>query len=243
MAGRIGDLVLSERRLLQDVSHELRSPLARLAFAAEMAGTSDDREDRAVAIGLIQKQIKTLKSLVSSLLQVTRVGDGRPLLSAADIRLADVVADVVATNALSAQEKRCRVLVAGTISRCVAGDRQFITRAVDNVVRNAIEYSSADSRIDILLAEENGTAVVQVRDYGPGVPDKMLSNIFEPFFRVDESRHASTGGMGLGLAIVKRAVQLHGGSVRATNSEPGLMVSIVLPAVWSEAASLPRPAA
>jgi two-component system sensor histidine kinase CpxA len=71
----------------------------------------------------------------------------------------------------------------------------------------------------------------------------MLTSIFEPFFRVDNCRHASTGGVGLGLAIVQRAVQLHGGSVRATNAEPGLMVSITLPAVWPEAASLPRSAA
>lgn len=240
MADRIRDLVLSERRLLQDVSHELRSPLARLSFAAELARTLEDRD---VAIGLVQNQIKTLKRLVSGLLQVTRVSEGRSFRTADDIRLADVAADVVATNALNAQEKRCRVLVAGAISQCVTGDRQLITRALDNVVRNAIEYSSPDSQIDILLADENGTAVVHVRDYGPGVPDKMLTNIFEPFFRVDECRQPSTGGIGLGLAIVERAVQLHGGSVRATNAQPGLRVSITLPAVWSEAVSLPRSAA
>jgi signal transduction histidine kinase len=240
MAGRIRELVLSERRLLQDVSHELRSPLARLAFAAELAKTSDDRDQ---AIGLVQNQVKTLKSLVSSLLQVTRASEGRPLLTAEDVRVADMVSDVVATNALNAQEHRCRVVVAGAIPASVSVDRQLMTRALDNVVRNAIEYSPADSQIDILLAEEAGAAVIHVRDYGPGVPGAMLANIFQPFFRVDECRHASTGGVGLGLAIVERAVQMHGGSVRATNANPGLMVSITLPNVWSEAARLPRSAA
>jgi signal transduction histidine kinase len=239
MAGRIRDLVLSERRLLQDVSHELRSPLARLAFAAELAKTSDDR---GASIGLIQKQIQTLKTLVSSLLQVTRVRDGAPR-DGEEFQLADVIDDVLETNDLNAQEKRCRMLVTGTSSLCINGDRESITRALDNVIRNAVEYSSPDSQVDITLTEERGTAVVQVRDYGSGVPDEMLANIFKPFFRVDDCRHASTGGVGLGLAIVQRAVQLHGGSVRASNAEPGLMVSITLPAGWPAAASLPRPAA
>jgi signal transduction histidine kinase len=102
---------------------------------------------------------------------------------------------------------------------------------------------SPGSQVDVMLAEEDGAAVVHVRDYGSGVPDEMLTNIFKPFFRVDDCRHTPTGGVGLGLAIVQRAVQQHGGSVRATNAKPGLMVSITLPAVWPEAASLPRPAA
>jgi signal transduction histidine kinase len=239
MAGRIRDLVLSERRLLQDVSHELRSPLARLAFAAELAKTSDDRH---ASIGLIQKQVQTLKTLVSSLLQVTRLGETTPR-GGEEVQLADVIDEVLETNALNAQEKRCRMLVTGTSSLCINGDRKAITCALDNVIRNAVEYSSPDSQIDITLAEERGTAVVHVRDYGAGVPDEMLTNIFKPFFRVDDCRHASTGGVGLGLAIVQRAVQLHGGSVQAINAEPGLMVSITLPAVWPAAASLPRPAA
>jgi signal transduction histidine kinase len=102
---------------------------------------------------------------------------------------------------------------------------------------------SPGSQVDVMLAEEDGAAVVHVRAYGSGVPDEMLTNIFKPFFRVDDCRHTPTGGVGLGLAIVQRAVQQHGGSVRATNAKPGLMMSITLPAVWPEAASLPRPAA
>jgi signal transduction histidine kinase len=99
------------------------------------------------------------------------------------------------------------------------------------------------SQIDIVMTDEDGQAVVQVRDYGPGVPAGMLEKIFEPFFRVDESRQASTGGVGLGLAIVKRAVQCHRGSVRATNAEPGLTVSITLPAMWLSRAASPGSAA
>jgi signal transduction histidine kinase len=100
---------------------------------------------------------------------------------------------------------------------------------------------------DYLAPSAKSSAVVLLRAGSMpgvgGVPDEMLTNIFKPFFRVDDCRHASTGGVGLGLAIVQRAVQQHGGSVRATNADPGLMVSIMVPAVWPPAASLPRPAA
>jgi two-component system sensor histidine kinase CpxA len=240
MADRVRDLVLSERRLLQDVSHELRSPLARLAFALELARTNPDRE---TALGLVQSQAKTLENLVSSLLQVTRVSDGPWPDAVEDIALADLLAEVVATNALNAQEKRCRVLRIGTASPNVRGDRALLVRALDNLVRNAIEYSAPDSQVDITLSDEQGQAVMSVRDYGPGVPGNMLANIFEPFFRVDESRQASTGGVGLGLAIVRRAVHVHHGSVRADNAEPGLRVSISLPAAWSASEASSRSAA
>jgi len=240
MADRIRDLVLSERRLLQDVSHELRSPLARLAFAVELVKTASDRD---AALGIVQSQIRTLKSLVSSLLQVTRVTVGHWPQSVEDIQLAEVIAEVVTTNALNAQEKRSRVVVTADSAPWVRGDRVLLVRALDNVLRNAIDYSHADSQIDIQLREEDSQVAISVRDRGPGVPDAMLADIFEPFFRVDESRHASTGGVGLGLAIVKRAVQFHGGTVRATNADPGLMVTVVLPAAKAPRAVLPRSAA
>jgi two-component system sensor histidine kinase CpxA len=111
----------------------------------------------------------------------------------------------------------------------VTGDRALLTRVLDNVLRNAIEYSLVDGRIDVEVRQDGGEAVVAVRDYGTGVPDSMLASIFEPFFRVDESRESSTGGLGLGLAIVKRTVLLHGGSVTARNAGPGLIITVRLP--------------
>jgi signal transduction histidine kinase len=240
MADRIRDLVLSERRLLQDVSHELRSPLARLAFAAELAKTPSDR-DR--ALGLVQSQIKTLKTLVTSLLQVTRVSDGHPPEAADDISIDDVLAEVVTINALNAEEKKSRVVVNADSSSWVRGDKRLLLRALDNVLRNAIDYSQPDGQIDIHVREQSGQVEISLRDRGPGVPEALLANIFQPFFRVDESRHASTGGVGLGLAIVKRAVQFHGGTVRAINAEPGLMVTLTLPVAKAPRAALPRSAA
>jgi two-component system, OmpR family, sensor histidine kinase CpxA len=227
MADRIHALVVSERRLLQDVSHEIRSPLARLSFAIELAQNSDDSQ---AAFALVRRQIHTLKELATSLLQITRASDGRPLRANEWIALGGLVNDVVEANGLNALQRRCRVVVERfTDSAVVIGDRALLTRVLDNVLRNAIEYSPMDSRVDVEVRQERGEVVIAVRDYGSGVPDVMLASIFEPFFRVDESRESSTGGLGLGLAIVKRTVLLHGGSVTANNAEPGLLVTVRLP--------------
>jgi two-component system sensor histidine kinase CpxA len=121
----------------------------------------------------------------------------------------------------------------------VTGDRVLLARVLDNVLRNAIEYSPVDGRIEIEGRQEGGEAVLAVRDYGIGVPDSMLASIFEPFFRVDESRESSTGGLGLGLAIVKRTVSLHGGSVTADNAAPGLRITVRLPTAASNPDALP----
>jgi signal transduction histidine kinase len=227
MADRIHALVVSERRLLQDVSHEIRSPLTRLSFAIELAQNSEDTN---AAFALVRRQVNTLKGLATSLLQITRASDGRPLRANEPVALGGLVNDVVEANGLNALQKRCRVVVERlTNSAVVTGDRALLTRVLDNVLRNAIEYSPLDSRIDVEVRQEGGEAVLAVRDYGSGVPDVMLANIFEPFFRVDESRESSTGGLGLGLAIVKRSVLLHGGSVTANNAEPGLLITVRLP--------------
>jgi two-component system sensor histidine kinase CpxA len=226
MADRIHALVVSERRLVQDVSHEIRSPLARLSFAIELAQHSEDRNG---AFALVRKQINTLKGLATSLLQTTRVSDGRPLRTTERVPVRDLIDDVVDTNRLNALQKGCRVAARFIQSPVVTGDRALLTRALDNMLRNAIEYSPTDGRIEIEIRQECGEAVLAVRDHGPGVPDSMLVSIFEPFFRVDESRESSTGGLGLGLAIVKRTVLLHGGSVTARNAEPGLLITVRLP--------------
>jgi len=191
----------------------------------------------------VQNQIKTLKTLVTSLLQVTRVSDGHPPEAADNISIDEVLAEVVTINALNAEERKSRVVVNADSNSWVRGDKSLLLRALDNVLRNAIDYSQSGGLIDIQVREQSGHVEISVRDRGPGVPDALLADIFQPFFRVDESRHASTGGVGLGLAIVKRAVRFHGGTVRAVNAEPGLMVTLALPVAKAPRAALPRSAA
>jgi two-component system sensor histidine kinase CpxA len=111
----------------------------------------------------------------------------------------------------------------------LSGDRELLRRAIENVVRNSIHYAPPDSAVDVALDRAKDAARICVRDYGPGVPEEALPKIFQPFFRVDDSRDSATGGMGLGLAIAKRAVGVHHGSLWAQNARPGLRVYIELP--------------
>ncbi len=226
MADRMQTLLTAERRLLQDVSHELRSPLARLRFAAELTRTSDDRD---AAVARLHKEVGRLDNLVGALLQVTRV-EGDPLESQAEIvSVGELLEEVVADSAVEAGPKSVRLDVDAAAGVAIFGDRELLRRAVENVVFNAIRHSPAGAAVDIRLGTGGGRAEISIRDYGEGVPDDLLGKIFSPFFRVDASRDSSTGGVGLGLAIAQRAVQLHHGEIHAANASPGLRVEILMP--------------
>jgi two-component system sensor histidine kinase CpxA len=226
MAERIGTLLTAERRLLQDVSHELRSPLARLSFAAELVRTAEDRD---AAVRRLKKEIQRLTDLVGALLTVT-MAEGDPSAAAPErLRLDDLLAEVVEDCRLEADSGGCGITLRADAPLTVLGDRELLRRAVENVVRNSVRFAPRDTAVEVELDAAPGGARISVRDYGPGVPEEALPKIFQPFFRVDDSRDSSTGGMGLGLAIAMRAVGLHNGQVRAENAHPGLRVSIELP--------------
>ncbi len=226
MAERIATLMAAERRLLQDVSHELRSPLARLSFAAELVRTAEDRE---AAVARLKKEIQRLTDLVGTLIQVTRA-EGDPLATSPDkLRLNELVDEVVEDCRVEAEARGCKIGLADSAQLDVWGDRELLRRAIENVVRNSIRHAPPASEVNVELESSKEAARISVRDYGPGVPEDALTKIFQPFFRVDDSRDSATGGVGLGLAIAKRAVGVHHGDVWARNAEPGLQVCIELP--------------
>jgi len=226
MADRIEMLLTAERRLLQDISHELRSPLTRITFAAALARTAEDRE---AAVARLNKEISRLTELVNALLQMTRVEGDPSNRIMEEVSLPELIGRVVEDCELEARARDCNLEVQLGEASQLYGDYELIRRAVENVVRNAIYYSPAQSVITVTLKCTAPTARICVRDSGPGVPDDALPKLFQPFFRVDPSRSGSTGGVGLGLAIAKRAVAMHGGSISAQNTHPGLLVSIELP--------------
>jgi two-component system sensor histidine kinase CpxA len=226
MAERIGTLLTAERRLLQDISHELRSPLARLSFAAELARTADDRD---AAVERLKKEIHRLTDLVGTLLEVT-MAEGDPSSTAPErFRLDDLLMEVVVDCRLEAHGRGCTIALRAGPPLAILGDREILRRAIENVVRNAMRYAPRESAVEVELEATESAASISVRDYGPGVPEEALPKIFQPFFRVDDARDSSTGRMGLGLAIAMRAVGLYHGQMRAQNAHPGLRVSIELP--------------
>ena len=226
MAERIGTLLTAERQLLQDISHELRTPLARLSFAAELARTAEDRDAAALRL---KKEIQRLTSLVGALLEVT-TAEGDPSSAAPErLSLDDLLMEVVEDCWVEADGRGCTIVLRAGTPVAVLGDRELLRRAIENVLRNSIRYAPPDTGVEVDLEIGPNAATVSVRDYGPGVPEEALPKIFQPFFRVDDSRDSATGGMGLGLTIAMRAVSLHHGQLRAENAHPGLRITIELP--------------
>jgi signal transduction histidine kinase len=227
MAARIQTLLAAERRLLLDISHELRSPLARLNVAVELARTGDDRQ---ATLNRIQKEADRLNALVGELLQVTRAEGDPSALRFEPLRLDEAVRTVAEDSEIEAQSRGNTVRLQHLPETTVNGDPELLRRAIENIVRNAIRYAPPDTPVEIGLRSSAGRVVLSIRDHGPGVPDEDLARIFDPFYRVNTDRDRSTGGVGLGLAIARRAVQLHHGSLRASNANPGLLVELELPA-------------
>ncbi|MDX1980858.1 MAG: ATP-binding protein [Bryobacteraceae bacterium] len=221
MAARIQSLLGAQQRLLLDVSHELRSPLTRLAVAAELAKSSADPKPE---LECIQHEVDRLNSLVSSLLQVSRVEADPTRLKREAVDLDALLADVADTCRIEAAG--CAIEVAGE-GGVVKGDAELLRRAVENVIRNAIRYSPPNGRIEVSLSRTASAVRAAIRDHGPGVPEQSLPLLFETFYRVDGQQ---SGGHGLGLSISRRAVELHGGRIAARNAQPGLEVEITLPA-------------
>ena len=226
MAERIQTLLTAERRLLQDIGHELRSPLARLNFAVELSRTALNR-DRAV--DRIQNEVDRLSTLVGELLEVTRA-EGDPAARTMDlVVLTDVVSEVVHACGVEAQARDSRIVLRSASSAQVRGDRELLRRAVENVLRNAIRFAPPGTDVDVDVRDQGRLTAIVIRDRGEGVPDDSLTKIFESFYRVDSSRDTKTGGLGLGLAIAQRAVHLHHGTIAAENVTPGLRVTLAVP--------------
>lgn len=226
MANRIETLLTAERRLLQDISHELRSPLARLSFAAELARTSPDREG---AIARVNKEIDRLTELIQGLIQVTRAEGDSTARVLDPVSIAEMMKELVEDSAIEANARGCRLILRGSTDLVIFGDRELLRRALENILRNAIRHAPDRSNVEITLNNCAASASISVRDYGPGVPAESLTAIFKPFFRVDNSRDTATGGMGLGLSIAERAIRVHHGNLWAENADPGLRVCVDLP--------------
>ena len=225
MAERIQTLFLSEQRLLADVSHELRSPLARLHFSVKLARTAADRD---AALDRVKRDVDRLSTLVASLIEMARAEGSPAGCEMEGVDLSHLVAETIQDGSLELEARGAQIHVSGQPGIIVVGNPELLRRAIENGLRNAIQHSPENSTIDVDLAVRQQSVVIAIRDYGLGIPDEFLDRIFDSFFRTDEARDYDSGGVGLGLAIAKRAVRIHGGSIQATNANPGLRVEIDL---------------
>lgn len=233
MAEQIESLVQAQRRLLGDISHELRSPLARLNVALELVRQRSGTEASS-ALARIQREAENLNEMIGQLLTLTRLQTGAREIQKSEFDLCRLVREIADDAEFEAQSGNRAVKMESDAVCSFTGNEQLLRRAIENVVRNAVHYTPAGSSVEISVRraawDTNHDAIaVSVRDHGPGVPETALEEIFRPFYRVDDARDREAGGVGLGLAIAERAIQLHGGKVSAANApDGGLIVTITL---------------
>jgi signal transduction histidine kinase len=234
MAEQIESLLKSQRRLISDISHELRSPLTRLCVALGLARRHAGPEFSS-ALDRIDLESERLNHLIGSLLELARLESGAQVLEGEPVELESLVREVVADAEYEAQSRNRHVRVLSADSCTIIGDAQLVRAAAENVIRNALSHTGEGTDVDVTLElvgkSSAEAALIRVRDRGKGVPPESLADIFLPFYRVGDARERSAGGSGLGLSITDRAVRLHGGSVKAENcADGGLIVELRFPA-------------
>jgi two-component system sensor histidine kinase CpxA len=233
MAERIEALVGAQQRLLRDISHELRSPLARLNVALELARRRSG-ENPGNALDRIERESERLNELITELLTLTLLESGTEKIEKSPIDIERLVESIVEDSNFEARDRNRLVKIVSSRKIVVNGSEEMLRRAVENVIRNAIRYTDEGTSVEVSLnsqtMDEQPVALIRVRDHGPGVPVESLSEMFKPFYRVEDDRGRLTGGTGIGLAITERSVQLHGGAITVINaSDGGLVVEMSLP--------------
>jgi two-component system sensor histidine kinase CpxA len=233
MAERIESLMSSQQRLIHSISHELRSPLARLNVALGLARKQADATVNG-SLDRIEREAGRLNELIGNLLTLARWESSAEPVNCDDVELDALVREVAADADFEAKSRNRAVRVLSLQPCSIAGVRDLLRSAIENVMRNAVNYTRGGSEVEVTLEHVHGlaqeSAVIRVRDHGEGVPEDALENIFRPFYRVADSRERSSGGTGLGLSIAAKAVSLHGGQVKAENSPTGgLLVELRFP--------------
>jgi two-component system sensor histidine kinase CpxA len=231
MASRLQDLQRANRRLLRDVSHELRSPLARLRVALEIARNRNSQEV-AGELDRIELESERLGTLVDEVLHLLRESSGTSPINKQEFDLVELLADLEEVVRYEVPEHLPGLLLKAKGPLLIKADRELLWRAFENLLRNALIHTDDQAGVEIEAGfTESGDRVeLVVRDSGPGVPPQHLEEIFKPFYRVQEARERSSGGHGIGLAIAEAAIKRHGGSILARNRESGgLEIHVTLP--------------
>ena len=228
MIERLRTLIVAQRQLLKDVSHEMRSPMARIQAAIGLANQQPDQVQ--ALMERIQRESVRVDKLVGELLALSRLQADVDNQLNEEIELRELLSDIVDDARFEANANGRFIQVESEIDGVIRGNVALLRRAVENVVRNAIKYSHRGGTVEVGTALGSGdrVAIISVRDSGTGVPESDIAHIFDPFFR--SSTHARKEGSGLGLAIAKRVIESHGGSIVASNVPGGgLRVDIELP--------------
>jgi two-component system OmpR family sensor kinase len=215
-------------QLLRDISHELRSPLARMRVALGLA--RQPPADFPRQLDRLEREVERLDAMISQVLKLARLHGTDALLEREPFELDEVIEEVVRDANFEGAVKNCGVNLQGATNAAVLGNRELLRSAIENVLRNAVHYSPQDKPVEVLVARLSSGLEILIRDHGPGVPPADLERIFEPFYRVAESRDRDSGGEGIGLAITSQVMKAHGGCAEAVNAPgSGFEVRLSLP--------------
>ena len=229
MAEQVGSLMLAKERLLRDVSHELRSPLTRLQISLALARRKIPEalaeHDR------IEREIGRLDQLIGQIIKFSRMQHSATNMPWETVVLENMLKKLVGDGNFEAKARGRAVVFKTQVREKIEliAVPEFLTSGVENIIRNGIRFTPEETTVEVTLNREHNSAVIHIRDYGPGVPEDALTDLFEPFFRVDETRGKENNGTGLGMAIASTAVTQHNGTIVAQNAHPGLLVTISLP--------------
>lgn len=226
MAERLEALVAAQKRLLSDVSHELRSPLARLRVAVELARQQPAETPK--ALDRIEREAGRLDALVGQVLTLSRLEAGVDRGPEDYVELAELLDEIVADADFEARARGRRVALSVDGEAVVRARGELLHRALENVLRNGVRHTVEDSTVEVTMGAAHGQVRVSICDRGPGVPESYLDALFDPFVRADGGDDGR--GYGLGLAIARRAIEVHGGTIAARlRPGGGLCVDITLP--------------
>jgi signal transduction histidine kinase len=233
MAERIESMIAAQRRLLSDISHELRSPLARINLAVGLIRQRQKAQSDA-ELDRIELEAKRLDTLIGQLLSLTRLESGADGSEKKPMDLSALLRMIVEDADFEAQSRERTVRITHSEALTIHGNQELFCSAIENVVRNAVNYTREDTAVEVSLERQprgsESFAVIRVRDHGEGVPESSLADLFRPFYRVADARDRQSGGVGLGLAIAEQAVRWHGGSINASNAlGGGLVVELQFP--------------
>jgi signal transduction histidine kinase len=224
MAAQLQERIETQKRLLGDVSHELRSPLARLRVALALA--QEKPEQRPQYLHRIEQETERLEELISQLLS----SQAQDVTLDTRIDLVALLKQLCADANFEAQGAgKHFVFTADTTRADVDSCTDLLHKSFDNILRNALHHTVENSEVSVSVISIDGNYQITVEDQGPGVPENDLNKVFNEFYRVDSARSRESGGHGLGLAIAKRALLQHGGEITANNTGTGLRITVRLP--------------
>lgn len=228
MADAIKTQQQNDRRLLADISHELRSPLTRITVATDLLSRRHKDEESIELTLRLEKEINQMNEFISLLM-----GQARDKLLYSGIKdavdITGLLKELADDFSFQGETQNIRIKAVIDNKLVVYGNALLLERMAGNILSNALFYSPPDKVIELDANRDGDNIFVMVRDFGPGVPEEQLGEIFRAFYRVDSSRARASGGVGLGLALAREAAIQFGGNIVASNAHPGLRVTITLP--------------